>query len=221
MSKTPRISIGIVVRDESLAERARNSIIKAGMTTVFDEPLSSLSEGQLPKKADAVLFAGLIDSRGDVEFERIREAAPEVPFIAFSSDDNDSTLRFALQMGVEGLVSLGKVENTLATTVQGVVAGLLVVPRGSRRHMPVRDLTNREKQVLSLVIMGLTNREISEKLFISETTVKSHLNTSYRKLGIHSRAEAVRIIADPERGLGTGILAITGPGLARGRHGKS
>jgi hypothetical protein len=67
------------------------------------------------------------------------------------------------------------------------------------------------------MIMGLTNREIATKLFVSESTVKSHLNTAYRKLGVHSRVEATRLIADPDEGLGTGILAITGPGLKRTR----
>jgi predicted ArsR family transcriptional regulator len=68
-----------------------------------------------------------------------------------------------------------------------------------------------------MVIMGLTNLEIAQKLYISENTVKSHLNTAYKKLGVHSRAEAQRLITDPDQGLGTGILAITAPGLTRGR----
>jgi hypothetical protein len=62
---------------------------------------------------------------------------------------------------------------------------------------------------------------MAQKLFLSENTVKSHLNTAFRKLGVRSRAEAARLIADPDEGLGTGILAVTAPGLARGRRPKS
>jgi DNA-binding CsgD family transcriptional regulator len=91
------------------------------------------------------------------------------------------------------------------------------MPREILRRKQAPDLTNREKQALSMVIMGLTNLEIAQKLYISENTVKSHLNTAYKKLGVHSRAEAQRLITDPDQGLGTGILAITAPGLTRGR----
>ena len=69
--------------------------------------------------------------------------------------------------------------------------------------------------------MGLTNREIAENLFFSESTVKSHLNTAYRKLGVTSRVEAAEMITDPEEGLGTGILAITPKGHARVRRRES
>ncbi len=65
--------------------------------------------------------------------------------------------------------------------------------------------------------MGMTNREIAEMLFLSESTIKSHLNKAFRKLGVRSRAEAQRLITDPGQGLGTGILAITGRGLAKPR----
>ena len=99
-------------------------------------------------------------------------------------------------------------------------AGQLVVPRDSYQRLEPPHLTNREKQTLSMVIMGLTNQEIAEKLFISEGTVKSHLNKAYRKLGVRSRGEAARLIADPAEGLGTGILAITRPGHARA-HARS
>lgn len=217
--KESPISVGIVVRDASLAERARDALAKAGMTTAFDHPLASWGDGRRPAGADVVLFAGLLESREDSDLDRLRDDLAEVPLVAFGVDEDASTLR-SFQNRADGLVSPERLEETLALTVQGVVAGLLVVPRGTRRRSRVRDITNREKQVLSLVIMGFTNFEIAEKLYISESTVKSHLNTAYRKLGVHSRAEAVRVIADPEEGLGTGILAITGPGLARGRPQK-
>jgi DNA-binding NarL/FixJ family response regulator len=83
-------------------------------------------------------------------------------------------------------------------------------------HPP--ELTMREKQVLSLVVMSLSNGEIARQLYLTESTVKSHLGTAFRKLGVRSRAEAARLVADPERGFGTGILAITGPKLTVGKR---
>ena len=62
--------------------------------------------------------------------------------------------------------------------------------------------------------MGFSNAEIARKLFVTEATVKSHLSSSFAKLGVRSRAEATARILDPEHGLGTGILAISDDGRA-------
>jgi LuxR family maltose regulon positive regulatory protein len=85
----------------------------------------------------------------------------------------------------------------------GYVARLLAVfdgPAGDRAggpgaHVPsqplVEPLTDREVEVLQLLAKGLSNREISQRLFISLPTVKSHTGNIYGKLGVHSRKEAV------------------------------
>ena len=79
-------------------------------------------------------------------------------------------------------------------------------PLGAAVERP--PLTPREKQVLALVVMGYTNREIAEQLVLAESTVKSHLFSAFRRLGVRSRSEAVALITDPSRGLGSGILTI-------------
>jgi len=59
-------------------------------------------------------------------------------------------------------------------------------------------------------VMGYMNSQIAERLFLAESTVKSHLSSAFGKLGVHSRNEAVSLILDPERGLATSILAPVG-----------
>jgi DNA-binding NarL/FixJ family response regulator len=73
-------------------------------------------------------------------------------------------------------------------------------------------LSVREKQVLAMVVMGYSNCEIASRLFVAESTVKSHLNAAFRKLGVRSRSEAASLILDPHGSLGPGILAITPDG---------
>ena len=119
-------------------------------------------------------------------------------------------VRKAVEQGADGLVWEPAIEATLATTVQAVLSGQIAVPRDVWRRVERPELTNREKQTLGLVIMGLSNGEIAARLYVSESTVKSHLSAAFRKLGVRSRAEAARVITDPKEGLGTGILAITG-----------
>ncbi len=61
--------------------------------------------------------------------------------------------------------------------------------------------------------MGYMNSQIAERLFLAESTVKSHLSSAFGKLGVRSRNEAVDLILNPERGLGMGILGLGGEPL--------
>ena len=79
------------------------------------------------------------------------------------------------------------------------------------------SLTTRQRQILGLVVLGLTTAEIAERLYLSEVTVKSHLTKAFSALGVRSRREAVELIHDPTSGLGAGILGI--PEAARLKHG--
>jgi len=58
---------------------------------------------------------------------------------------------------------------------------------------PPSGMTPREREVLTLIGQGLSNRGISERLFVSEATVKTHINNLFAKAGLHSRADAVRL----------------------------
>lgn len=83
---------------------------------------------------------------------------------------------------------------------------VLVVPPGfadSLEPVPVDQLTRRETEILSLVGKGLSNRQISRSLEMSEGTVKRHLHNVYRKLQVGSRTEAVR------QALQSGVLGIS------------
>lgn len=60
-----------------------------------------------------------------------------------------------------------------------------------------------------MVVLGFSNGEIASKLFVAETTVKSHLYSAYRKLDVRSRQEAAALILDSSQGLGLGILTIS------------
>jgi len=97
-------------------------------------------------------------------------------------------------------------------------AGQVSAQAGQRRAVRPRALTAREKQILTLVVAGLTNSQIASELFLAESTVKSHLSSAFGKLAVSSRSEAVAVILDPERGPGLGISAFQ-PGLVRASTG--
>ena len=130
------------------------------------------------------------------------------------TDAPNASLRRALLAGAAGLVLDADLDHALVATSHAVLAGQLAVPGALVRQIAPRPLSYREKQILGLVVLGFTNREIADKLFLAESTVKTHLSSSFAKLDAHSRSEAAARILDPEAGYGVGILAIAGDGAA-------
>lgn len=126
-------------------------------------------------------------------------------------------VRALIGQGASAVVLGADVERTLASAVIATGSGQLVLPSLLAGQIARPMLSPREKQVLGMVVMGLRNAEIAQTLYISETTVKSHLAASFSKLGVRSRSEATALILDPENGLGIGILEISGEG-AEGRR---
>lgn len=215
-----RPTIGLVCQQKRLSDRILKALEGYGFPVALHLRGSDL-DGLKSSKVGVVVVVGELESRESSLLARIRELLPAASIVAIAGPVETSTLRWALESAADGVVWETRLEETLDLTLRAVHAGQLVMPPAFRRRQNTPRLTNREKQVLSLVIMGLTNREIASKLYLSESTVKSHLNTSFRKLGVGSRAEAEQVITDPDEGLGTGILAITAPGLARGRRRES
>ena len=116
--------------------------------------------------------------------------------------------RAAIAQGADAVLLEEDVPALVAPAIRAALAGLLVLspPLGPAVERP--PLTPREKQILALVVMGYSNREIADQLVLAESTVKSHLFSAFRRLGVRSRSEAVALITDPARGLGSGILTI-------------
>ncbi len=122
-------------------------------------------------------------------------------------------VRAVLSAGAAGVVLEREMAGTLGPCLHAVRVGQICVPRQQWRQIAPPALSAREKQILGLVVMGYMNSQIAERLFLAESTVKSHLSSAFGKLGVRSRNEAVNLILDSERGFGMGILALGGQPL--------
>jgi len=118
-------------------------------------------------------------------------------------------VRRAIQAGAQGVVTFATLERALIPSIEAVLAGQIAIPYQFGARAAPRLLTVREKQILGLVVMGMTNAAIASQLFLAESTVKSHLSSAFSKLGVSSRSEATTVILDP-RSAGLGILTIPG-----------
>lgn len=143
-------------------------------------------------------------------FASVRSIFPDAAMVGVWPDAERSVARRALRAGVDGLVQESQIEVALVPTVHAVCSGVVCFPRRSQAESGGDLLTSREKQVLGMLVMGFTNAEIGQRLYLAESTVKSHLSCAYMKLGVRSRKDAAALILDPDEGLGTGILAISG-----------
>jgi DNA-binding NarL/FixJ family response regulator len=141
-------------------------------------------------------------------FDQLRDTFSEIRIVAVCDSANGRSTRRAIDGGVDGLVLLDDLEIALAPTVAAVLAGQTALPRDLRALLRKAALSYREKQILGLVVMGYTNSEIGGRLFLAESTVKSHLSSAFGKLGVRSRSEAAALILDPQGSLGAGIMSI-------------
>ena len=169
--------------------------------------------------AAGVLLLGCQAFRA-VEATTVRELClehPDAAVLVVSRSEDAARVRRALEAGASGYVSVEEAAYALAPAIAAVAAGQLCLPPAYRRQIAKPTFTTREKQILGLVVMGMSNAEIGRKLYLAESTVKSHLSSAFSKLGVRSRNEASALILDPSSGLGPGILRISEelPGMRR------
>jgi two-component system NarL family response regulator len=128
--------------------------------------------------------------------EEIRLEFPAARIIVLTTYDGDEDVYRALQAGAMGYLLKDATTEELLRAIRTVAAGQRFVPpeiaaRLVERTMAGPGLTAREVEVLGAMATGKTNKEIASQFFITEGTVKSHVNNILDKLGVRDRTEAV------------------------------
>lgn len=128
-----------------------------------------------------------------------RQDAPRV--LVLTTYDTDADILAAVEAGASGYLLKDAPPEELAAAVRTAAAGQSALAPAvalrlmDRMRTPAEALTKRELEVLQLVADGLSNQQISKRLFLSQATVKSHLVHIYAKLGVDSRTSAVAAAA--------------------------
>jgi DNA-binding NarL/FixJ family response regulator len=203
--------LAVVAEDDRLSEVINESLAPGPHSVLVSlHSAGDLDEALADGRIDCVVFGvfqpkqKVIDSARSFAAKAPDSAALVLMCEELTSDD----ARRAVTGGVAGIVMLSDAREVLGDVITVVSRGQVCVPRQRREAVNPPALTSRERQVLSLVLMDQTNAQIARKLFLAESTVKSHLGSAFTKLGVSSRSEAVRLILDPELGRGLGILTI-------------
>ena len=166
-----------------------------------------------PRDDLLVTYHEALCSRDCESIKQVKARFPNLLIVAVCESADARALRRALDNVIDGLVFGEELETALWPTVAAALAGQIVVPRDLRGFLRKPSLSGKERQVLRLLVMGLTNSEISARLYLAESTVKSHLSSVYTKLGVRSRSEAVSLLLDPNERLGAGIDPASAPSL--------
>lgn len=172
-----------VVAEAATAERA----VELAAVQPVDVVLMDLQFGSGMHGSEAT---ALITARRD---------APRV--LVLTTYDTDADILAAVEAGASGYLLKDAPPEELAAAVRTAAAGQSALAPAvalrlmDRMRTPAEALTKRELEVLQLVADGLSNQQISKKLFLSQATVKSHLVHVYAKLGVDSRTSAVAAAA--------------------------
>lgn len=150
----------------------------------------------------AVLDGRLPDGSGVEVCRDIRAIDPEIKALILTSFDDDQALFAAIMAGASGYVLKQIDGNDLIGGIRAVAAGQSLLDpalttkvlerlrEGDPQQAALERLTEQERKILALITEGLTNRQIGERLFLAEKTVKNYVSSLLAKLGLERRTQA-------------------------------
>jgi len=201
------VRVGLVESHSLLREAIRTLLNDSGEITVVGEAsgeadtLAMITE----KKPDAVLL--VMNGNGEREFSLLSlmpEIADQTNVVVATAHDDPALHTHAIELGARGVVMLDAPGQLLVKALRKVCEGEVwldrvrtagMVNRLTRRRTADRDpemvkiesLTAREREIVALVTEGMTNKEIAQRLYISEATARNHLTSILDKLDVTDR----------------------------------
>ncbi len=192
-------------------------MVRKGLIALFDnfddfEVVGDAGDGQAGVmlaqryKPDIVLMDMIMPGMdGSTATQLIRDSCPDTQVIALTSVSDDATIQSALKAGAISYLMKNVSVDELAQAVRKAHQGKSTLApeatqaliSATRRPPEIgHDLSEREREVLSWLVEGLNNREIAERLMISNSTVKNHLSNIFSKMGTTSRTQAVALAVE-------------------------
>ena len=208
--------------DHEIVRRGVRDLLdtEPGITVIGEAGTAAAALARIPalKPDVAVLDIRLPDGDGVTVCRDLRSKMPQLACLMLTSFSDDEALVDAIMAGAAGYV-LKQIRGTdLVGAIRTIATGQsLLDPQAAATVMrrirdqatatdPLAALTDQERRILALIGEGLTNRQIGDRLFLAEKTVKNYVSTLFAKLGMQRRAQAAayaaRIFDQPHPGRG-------------------
>lgn len=205
------IVLAVLARSEPDARHITDVLERDGvMLSVAFAGMTELALDMLSQRPDVVIVDArdeLVD--GEAVVRRSRSALRSAGIVVICQEAAGRHPGRYLEAGAEAVVLASELEIALAPAVLCAHAGQISVPRTMRHHVAPPTLSYREKEVLELTARGLTNRQIAHRLCLAESTVKTHLSSAFRRLGVSSRREAAALLCAADDDLRRQLLPVS------------
>jgi DNA-binding NarL/FixJ family response regulator len=205
--------------DHEIVRRGVRDVLEAepDITVVGEAGTAASALARIPALMPdvAVLDVRLPDGDGVTVCRDIRSAMPQVACLMLTSFSGDDALFDAIMAGAAGYVMKQIRGNDLIGAIRTVAAGGSLLDPGSASRVmarmrdkaakadPLAGLSPQERTILELIGEGLTNRQIGERMFLAEKTVKNYVSSVFSKLGMERRTQAAayaaRVFGENER----------------------
>jgi two-component system nitrate/nitrite response regulator NarL len=198
-----------------------HAMLRAGLRMIIESHIGMVVVGEAENRRESLaaiahetpdiilLDLDLGDENGLDLLPELITAAPDARIILLTGLRDPEVQRRAILLGAMGLVSKQKAADTVIRAIEKVYAGEVwldramiasilndrvntnVAPDQSVEALRIAKLTEREREVIRLIGEGIKNRQIAERMYISEATVRHHLTSVFAKLGVTDRFELV------------------------------
>ena len=186
-----------------------HEVVRLGMRAAFEAEPDLIVVGEASNGAEALAKISVLDPQVilmDVRMEKmngieacreIKSRNPDLQILMITSYTDDDAMISSILAGASGYLLKHVSRADLLRSIRQVASGRsLIDPNTARQamehltHLPGSELTEREREVLTLVARGYTNKQIADTLFVTEKTARNHVSHILDKLGLSRRSEA-------------------------------
>jgi len=191
----------LLIDDHDLYRSGLRAALDASMPNIEIFEAGSIDEAMRDTEdsPDAIVLDNKLPGLNGVEgLLLIRKKWPQIPVLMLSSQNDPETVSLALERGAAGFVSKADAADKIVAAINLILRGQIIAPLTGGYH-PLMRLTPRQCEVLDLLCKGLSNKQIAQRMMLSENTVRVHVQGIFGFLQVSSRSEAV--FAARSRGL--------------------
>jgi DNA-binding NarL/FixJ family response regulator len=178
------------------------SVVLVGLEHILRAEWRVSAGGHMPERSSLACAIYCVDGKDGLteEVSQIRESLTEVPVLVFGPSLDLPLASAALQAGARGYIHASMDPDQVKKAVRVVIGGEVAAPRqllgyliSNQGSVDAVLLSARQREILDFVAEGLSNAQIADRLYLSESTVKQHLRSAYKLLGVSNRTEAASL----------------------------